>query len=24
VESREFDAQREPQAFGSLTAHLRF
>ena len=24
VDSREFDAQREPQAFGSLTLHVRF
>jgi hypothetical protein len=24
LESREFDAQREPQAFGSLTAHVGF
>jgi hypothetical protein len=24
LDSREFDAQREPQAFGSLTAHVRF
>jgi hypothetical protein len=24
VDSREFDAQREAHAFGSVTAHVRF